>query len=110
MVARICRDPTGSARTFSDSDGARAWVPWVADDEALNRAAKVSEQFRPVELTAQTVTRPGGPHTRTVHSFLRHLHAKGVDCVPEPVSLDGEKGRFGSSRARAAARVEASAR
>lgn len=62
----------------------------MANDEALNRAAEVSEQFRPIELTAETVTRPAGTHTPTVHSFLRHLHAKGLDCVPEPLSLDGE--------------------
>ncbi|MFZ2503305.1 MAG: aminoglycoside phosphotransferase family protein [Nocardioides sp.] len=25
-----------------------------------------------------------------MHSFLRHLRAKGLDCVPEPVALDGD--------------------
>jgi hypothetical protein len=60
----------------------------VADEKALNRAAEVNEQFRPIELTSETVTRSAGPHTSTVHSFLRHLRAKGLDCVPEPVSLD----------------------
>ena len=62
----------------------------MANDEALSRAAEVNEQFRPIELTAETVTRPAGPHTHTVHSFLRHLHEKGVESVPEPVSLDDE--------------------
>lgn len=62
----------------------------MANGEALNRAAEVNEQFRPIELTAETVTRPAGTHTPTVHSFLRHLRAKGLDCVPEPLSLDGE--------------------
>ncbi|WP_374453960.1 phosphotransferase [Nocardioides sp.] len=61
----------------------------MADDEALNRAAEVNEQSRHVELADETVTRPAGPHTPTVHSFLRHLRAQGLDCVPEPVSLDG---------------------
>lgn len=62
----------------------------MPDDEVLNRAAEVNERFRPIELTATTVTRPAGPHTATVHSFLRHLRAQGLDCVPEPVSLDDE--------------------
>ena len=62
----------------------------MADDEVLSRAAEVNEQFRTIELTAETVTRPAGPHTATVHSFLRHLRTQGLDCVPEPVSLDGE--------------------
>ena len=62
----------------------------MANDEARSRAAEVNEQFRPIELTAETVTRPAGAHTPPVHSFLRHLRAKGLDCVPEPVSLDGE--------------------
>lgn len=62
----------------------------MANDEALNRAADVNEQFRQIELTSETVTRPAGTHTATVHSFLQHLRAKGLDCVPEPVSLDGE--------------------
>jgi hypothetical protein len=62
----------------------------MADDEALNRAAEVNEQFRPVALSAGTVTRPAGPQSRTVHSFLRHLRDKGLDCVPEPLSLNEE--------------------
>jgi aminoglycoside phosphotransferase (APT) family kinase protein len=62
----------------------------VANDEALTRAAEVNEQFRPVQLSAETVTRPAGPQSRTVHSFLRHLRTKGLDCVPEPLSLSEE--------------------
>lgn len=62
----------------------------VADDEVLSRAAEVNQQFRPIEVTSETVTRPAGPHTATVHAFLRHLHDKGLDCVPEPVALDDE--------------------
>lgn len=62
----------------------------MPDDDVLSRAAAVNEQHRPIHLSAETVTRPAGAHTPTVHSFLRHLRAKGLDCVPEPVSLDGE--------------------
>ncbi len=54
----------------------------MANGEVLNRAAEVNEQFRTIELTAETVTRPAGPQTPTVHSFLRHLRAKGLNCVP----------------------------
>ncbi|WP_460691321.1 phosphotransferase [Nocardioides flavus (ex Wang et al. 2016)] len=50
----------------------------------------MNERFRPVELTAETVTRPAGPQSATVHSFLSHLRDKGLECVPEPLSLDGE--------------------
>lgn len=62
----------------------------MSNEEILNRAAEVNEQFRPIELTAETVTRPAGPHSATVHSFLRHLRAKGLDCVPEPIAFDDE--------------------
>lgn len=62
----------------------------MTDDEVLGRAAEVNERFRQIELTAETVVRPAGPQTATVHSFLGHLRAKGLDCVPEPVSLDGD--------------------
>lgn len=62
----------------------------MADSEALRRAAEVNEQFRHVEVTSETVVRPAGAHTATVHSFLRHLRAQGLDCVPEPVSCDGD--------------------
>lgn len=77
----------------------------MANDEARARGAEVNEQFRPVELTAETVSRPAGPQSRTVHSFLRHLRDKGLGCVPEPLSLndatetlryiDGESGGDG---------------
>jgi len=46
--------------------------------------------LRSIELTTETVTRPAGHDTATVHSFPRHLRAKGLDCVPEPVSIAGE--------------------
>ena len=62
----------------------------MADDRDQSRAAEVNERLRPIELTAESVTRPAGPQTPTVHAFLRHLRAKGLDCVPEPVSSDGE--------------------
>jgi aminoglycoside phosphotransferase (APT) family kinase protein len=62
----------------------------MANDEVLNRAAEVNAQFRPVKLSAETVTRPAGPQSATVHSFLRHLREHGLECVPEPLSLNEE--------------------
>ena len=62
----------------------------MANDEARGRAAEVNEQFRPVELSAETVTRPAGSQSRTVQSFLRHSREKGLDCVPEPLALNEE--------------------
>ena len=59
-------------------------------DEARTRAAEANQRLRPVEVSADTVTRPAGPQSRTVHSFLRHLRTQGLDCVPEPLSLDRE--------------------
>lgn len=62
----------------------------MANDEALSRAAEMNDQLRPVEVSAETVVRPAGPQSPTVHSFLRHLREKGLDCVPEPLSLSEE--------------------
>lgn len=60
----------------------------MSSKESLERAAEVNEQFRRVELTDETVTRPAGPMSKTVHSLLRHVREQGLDCVPEPLSLD----------------------
>jgi len=62
----------------------------MANDEFWGRAAQVNEYFRPVEVTDEIVTRRAGPHTKTVHSFLRYLRDQGLECVPEPLSLCGE--------------------
>ncbi len=35
-----------------------------------------------------TVRRPAGPWTPAVHALLRHLRARGLDGVPEPLGLD----------------------
>jgi len=58
-------------------------------DDAMARAADANALFRPVEVGPDTVARPAGPGTETVHSFLNHVRAKGLDCVPEPLGLDG---------------------
>lgn len=66
--------------------------PWSAAD----RAAEANALHRPVVVGPEVVSRPAGEQTATVHSLLRHLHAKGLTCVPEPLGIsDGvEKLRF----------------
>jgi aminoglycoside phosphotransferase (APT) family kinase protein len=60
----------------------------MTDDELRDRAADANDRFRPVEIADAAVTRPTGPQSRTVQSFLRHLRARGLECVPEPLSLE----------------------
>ena len=62
----------------------------MAYDEVLGRAEEVNRHFRPVTMIQESVTRPAGPQSSTVHSLLRHLRDQGMDCVPEPLSLDGD--------------------
>lgn len=60
-------------------------------DDALDagdRAAQVNEEFRPVNVDGETVSRPAADGTSTVHSFLRHLRSQGLDCVPEPLGVN----------------------
>lgn len=65
-----------------DADSARSMT-------AADRAADANARHRPVIIGPEVVSRPAGPGTETVHSFLRHLRVKGLDCVPEPLGLDG---------------------
>lgn len=37
---------------------------------------------------ANTVHRPAGPWTATVHTLLKHVHAVGFTAVPQPLGLD----------------------
>lgn len=37
-----------------------------------------------------TVRRPSGPWTPAVHALLRHVRARGLDGVPEPLGLDDQ--------------------
>ena len=36
------------------------------------------------------VHRDAGPWTATIHRLLRHLHANGVEWVPQPIGLDDD--------------------
>ena len=67
-------------------------LPRVEDDpDAVDRAAEVNARFRPVEIADGVVTRPATATTPTVHSLLRHLRGHGVDGVPEPLGIDGDR-------------------
>ncbi|WP_405062600.1 aminoglycoside phosphotransferase family protein [Kribbella sp. NBC_01505] len=58
--------------------------------EARARAVESNAEFRPVRVADGIVTRTAAAQTATVHAFLRHLRAQGLeDVVPEPLSLDG---------------------
>lgn len=60
----------------------------MADEEEL-RGGNVSVE---VVRVGQTVRRPAGPWTPTVHAVLRHLEAAGFDGAPRVLGLD-ERGR-----------------
>ncbi len=57
------------------------------DDAARDRAEQVNREARPVGIDGDVVSRPVTASTTTVHSFLRHLRAQGLDCVPEPLDV-----------------------
>ena len=40
-----------------------------------------------VTVVDDLVLRPARPWTTSVHALLRHLRARGLDCVPEPVGV-----------------------
>lgn len=56
--------------------------------DAVDRAVEANALHHPVVVGPDVVTRPAGPGTETVHSFLRHLRGKGLGCVPEPLGVD----------------------
>ena len=55
--------------------------------DAVDWAVAANELHRPVEVGPEVVTRPAGEHTATVHAYLRHLRAQGLECVPEPLGI-----------------------
>jgi len=57
---------------------------------AVDRAVAANALHRPVAVGPDVVTRPAGPGTETVHSLLRHLRAKGLVCIPEPLGVEGD--------------------
>jgi aminoglycoside phosphotransferase (APT) family kinase protein len=55
--------------------------------EAASRAAVANTASRPVLIAGGVVTRPASAVTGTVHSYLRHLRAKGLRSVPQPIAV-----------------------
>ncbi|MCW2791209.1 MAG: Phosphotransferase enzyme family protein [Nocardioides sp.] len=64
--------------------------------DAVQRAVDANALHRPVVIGPDVVRRPASPSTETVHSLLRHVRAKGLECVPEPLGVEGgiERLRF----------------
>jgi hypothetical protein len=61
----------------------------VVDEEILLPRGNVSGD---IVRVGDTVRRPAGPHTPSVHAFLEHLHRNGFRHAPRPLGFD-EKGR-----------------
>ena len=60
-----------------------------------DRAAEVNADARSVSIDEDVVSRPASQATSTVHSLLRHIRSQGLDCVPEPLDIDGDVERLG---------------
>lgn len=71
---------------------------------AMIRAEQVNNETRPVRIAGAEVSRPASEGTRTAHSLLRHLRARGLDCVPEPLGASGGSRPSGSLPGTMAAR------
>jgi hypothetical protein len=56
--------------------------------DPADRAVEANARFHPVNIDSEIVTRPVSSSTETIHSFLRHLRAQGLTCVPEPLGVD----------------------
>lgn len=56
--------------------------------EAAARAEAANTAARPVRIADGLVTRPASSASATIQHFLRFLRSQGMDCAPEPVSLD----------------------
>jgi len=61
----------------------------MRDYEAVARAVDANARFHPVHIDGGVVVRRAGPGTATVHDYLRHLLAKGLENVPEPLGIEG---------------------
>src|ERR1700728_4879461 len=52
----------------------------------------VGGTLNPVVRVGNTVRRPAGPWTPTIHALLRHVRTRGFDLAPDPLGVD-EMGR-----------------
>ena len=57
---------------------------------ARDRAGEVNAGARPISIDGEVVSRPVSRTTTTVHSFLRHIRAQGLECVAEPLGVNGD--------------------
>lgn len=65
----------------------------MADDEGAGLHGAGLEDRGLVRL-GETVRRPAGLWTDSVHHLLRHLRNRGFDEAPEPLGRDAKAGRF----------------
>lgn len=47
-------------------------------------------QDRGIERVGDTVRRPAGPWTGSVHQLLHHVREQGFDLAPEPIGIDSQ--------------------
>lgn len=59
-------------------------------DDSSGTTQDPLDALRPIHIEAGVVQRPAQAWTPTVHAFLRHLRDLGLDCVPEPLGIDGD--------------------
>jgi Phosphotransferase enzyme family len=58
----------------------------------MNEEVLTGGSMTVVVRVGDTVRRTAGPWTPTVHELLRHLRARGFNCIPEPLGMD-DRGR-----------------
>jgi hypothetical protein len=59
--------------------------------EFMRAAQAANHAARGVQVHGDLVRRPRHAATATVHSFLRHLRSTGIDGVPEPLGVEGDR-------------------
>src|SRR5919107_431204 len=90
---RLPRDPR-HARGEGQPDAAGADLPARPDPDRGRRERRQRRRLTGGGLTraervGATVRRAAGPWTDTIHALLRHVRARGVTEIPEPLGRDG---------------------
>ena len=62
----------------------------VVDSAVTSHPDPPSDAERRIEIVGDVVRRPAHAWTPTVHAFLHHLRSAGLECVPEPLGIDGD--------------------
>jgi len=52
------------------------------------------DELRPISIEDGVVLRPASAWSPTVHEFLRYLRGRGLNCVPEPICVEGDVERL----------------